>query len=807
MLALSLVNGRKFIPLLVVAAGLLAYHNSFTGPFIFDDVLWIKENPNIRHLWPIWDVLSPPPSPLMNGRPVVNFSLAVNYALGGYNVWGYHALNLTIHILAGLTLFGIVRQTLRQPPLRERFGAAADGLALATALIWTVHPLQTESVTYVIQRAESIMGLFYLLTLYCFIRGAASPLPRLWYGLCLGACALGMATKEVMVSAPLMVMLYDRAFVSGSFREAWRRRRPLYLGLSATWILEGFVVVSAGTFAKAAVMAPHAWGFTWWEYLLTEPGVILYYLRLAAWPYPVCFDYCGWPLAGTGLSTLLPTLVMAILLGATAWTCKTNSAWGVLGAWFFLILAPSSSIIRLDSPAYEHRMYLPLAAVVTGAVVIAFVLGKRLLRNQSDSVLGCVACAFVVVPLAVLTIQRNRDYNSEITIWQDTVDKRPNNPRAHNNLGVALDHAGRTPEAIEHLERVLRITPDYAEAHNNLGKALAQVGRVPEAIAHYQQALRLKPDFAEAHNNLGNVLLQEGQLSDAIGHLEQALRIKPEYAEAHNNLGNVLLQEGQLSDAVGHYEQALRIKPEYAEAHGNLGVVFLQEGKLSDAIGQLEQALRIKPDFAVAHGNLGNVFLQEGQLSDAIGQLEQALRIKPDLVVVHYNLGRALAQVGRVPEAIAHYQQALRLKPDFAEAHGHLALALEQARRTPEAIEHYEQALRVEPDYVMAQNNLAWLLATLAPAEGGDPVRAVGLAERACKLTSDRVAPYLDTLAAAYAAAGRFTNAVATAQAAVDLARSSGQAQVVSEIQTRLELYRAGRAYHAPASGPSPPTP
>ncbi|MGD1021058.1 MAG: hypothetical protein ABSA12_17265, partial [Verrucomicrobiia bacterium] len=209
------MNARRLFPLLLVLTGLWAYHNSLTGPFIYDDWLSIQKNPTIRHLWPIWQPLSPPHAGgiTVEGRPLINLSLAVNYAIGGTNVRGYHALNLAIHILAGLTLFGIVRRTLLQPRLRERFGAVADELALAVALIWTVHPLQTESVTYIIQRAESMMGLFYLLTLYGFIRGTASPLPRLWHGLCIGACALGMASKEVMVSAPLMVMLYDRTFV------------------------------------------------------------------------------------------------------------------------------------------------------------------------------------------------------------------------------------------------------------------------------------------------------------------------------------------------------------------------------------------------------------------------------------------------------------------------------------------------------------------------------------------------------------------------------------------------------------------
>ena len=478
--------------MLIIAAGIWAYHNSFHGPFIFDDLRWIPENPSIRHLWPIWDVLSPRSSELINGRPLVNLSLGLNYALGGYNVWGYHALNLAIHILAGVTLFGVLRGTLLQPALRERFGAVADELALAVAIIWTVHPLQTESVTYVIQRAESLMGLFYLLTLYCFIRSTASPRPRLWGALCVGACALGMACKEVMVSAPIMVMLYDRTFVSGSFQQAWRRHRLLYLWLSATWVLLGSMVIFAGTFAHASVMA-QTMEVTRGDYLAIQPGVILYYLRLAAWPHPLCFDYYGWPLAGTGLSILLPMLVIAILLAATVWTCKSNSAWGFLGSWFFLILAPSSSLIPLDSPAYEHRMYLSLAAVVTIVVVGAAALGKRLFEKRQGIAFGCVAAGLVVALLASMTIRRNRDYNSALAIWQDTVEKRPDNARAQSNLGNALLSTGNAQAAIGHFEQALRLRPKYVEAHYNLGLALVRLGRVPEAIGHYEQALQLEP--------------------------------------------------------------------------------------------------------------------------------------------------------------------------------------------------------------------------------------------------------------------------------------------------------------------------
>jgi tetratricopeptide (TPR) repeat protein len=347
----------------------------------------------------------------------------------------------------------------------------------------------------------------------------------------------------------------------------------------------------------------------------------------------------------------------------------------------------------------------------------------------------------------------------------------------------------------------------YPYTQNELGMELLEAGKPTEAAAHFERALRLKPDYAEAHYNLGNALMDSGRMLDAIGHYEQALRITPDYAEAHDNLGNALRELGRMPDAIGHYEQALRIKPDYAKSHNNLATVLMESGRMPEAIEHWEHALRIKPDFAEAHYNLGTALWLAGRITEAMEHLQQALRIKPDYAEAHDRLGIALGQAGRIPEAMEHLQQALRIKPDYAEAHYNLGIALGLAGRIPEAIEHFEHALRIKPDYAEAETNLAWLLATLAPADGGDPVRAVTLAEWACELTNNRVAAYLDTLAAAYAAAGRFNDAVATAGKAIELARSAGQLQVVSEIETRLELYRAGRAYRAPASVTSPHDP
>ena len=274
----------------LVLAVFAAYANSLTGPFVYDDKDSIVENLTLRHLWPLSDLLAPLSGGLtVSGRPVLNLSLALNFAAGGLDVRGYHVTNVLIHALTCLTLFGLVRRTLVQPSLRARFGEAAVPLAFTAAALWALHPLQTEGVTYIVQRAESLMGLFYLLTLYGFVRSVDAPAPRRWQALSVAACLLGMATKENMVSAPVLALLLDRAFVAGSFAEAWRRRRGFYAGLAATWIL--LIALLASTGGNRGGSVGIGVDISWGDYVLTQFPALLHYVRLAFWPVPLVFEY------------------------------------------------------------------------------------------------------------------------------------------------------------------------------------------------------------------------------------------------------------------------------------------------------------------------------------------------------------------------------------------------------------------------------------------------------------------------------------------------------------------------------------
>ena len=659
---------------LLALVALAAYQNSFSGPFIYDDTPAIAENPTIRALWPLWNVLSPPSDSgvTVNGRPGVNLTLAINYALGGTSVTGYHVVNLVIHVLAGLTLFGLIRRTLLLPSLRERFGQSALLAAWVVAALWTAHPLQTESVTYVIQRAESLVGLFYLLTLYCFVRSTTSPLPGLWQAASVAACLLGMGSKEVMVSAPLMVLLYDRTLVTGTFAGAARRNPWLYLGLAATWLLLAFLVATAGNRGGTAGFI--AGGLAWWAYAFTQCRAIIHYLWLALWPSGLVFDY-GTAVDRRFVDIAPQAFVIVALLSATIIGIWRRWRWAVAGAWFFAILAPSSSVLPVSTETMaEHRMYLPLVAVVVLAV---FGLVSLIGQKSLSFLLLVVTC------LGALTFQRNTDYGSELAIWANTVVRAPQNARGHNNLGELLSRTGR-PEA--------------------------------EAIAQYRKALRLQPKYLDAMCNLANSLAKTGEAQEAIATLRAALRVKFNYAPIHNAFGHAFYELGQPAVAAGYFERALTIDPDYADAHNNLGVILAKLGRPAEAIKHYQHALRFKPAFPDACYNYGNALLQLGRTDEAQLKFEETLQLKPDYAQAHNNLGGLLIRLNRLPEAVAHFEAAVRIRPDYADAHNNLGVLLFKAGRGADALQQFEEALRINPDYADARNNLNDVRKTLQPA-------------------------------------------------------------------------------------------
>lgn len=644
--------------LVIGLAGLAAYHNSFHGPFVFDDEQSILENPTIRHLWPVWMLFSTPAGTgyTITGRPLVNFTLALNYALGGTNVSGYHAFNLLIHLLAGLTLFGVVRRTLLCPSLRNRFEASSWLLAFIIALLWTLHPLQTESVTYVVQRAETLAAFLLLLTLYAFIRGVASSPARGWFLLAPVACVLGMAAKETMAVAPLLVLLYDRTFAAGSFRAAFAARWRLYAALAGSWLLMGWLMVQTGSRGGTAGLGTNIGPAA---YALTQCRAILHYLRLALWPQPLVFDY-GTAVVGRLAEVWPQLLAMAALLSATAVALRRMPAAGFLGAWFFLTLAPSSSFVPVATQTMaEHRMYLPLAAVVA-----LWVLGIHMLMGRRSMILF----GFLAVAFGWVTVHRNRDYRSELALWGDTVEKCPGNARAHSNYGKALFKAGWIPLGLAQYQEGVRLDPSSALIRFNLANALAREGRLAEAVESYEAAVRLRPEFASAHFHLAEVLEKLGRLAESADHYEAAVRIDPDLVDARNNLGNALLALGRIAEAISQYQATLLLEPHSSRLQYNLGNALAEADRLAEAAQAYGAALQERPDYPEAHANLANVLFQLGLTGEAVAHYEAALRLAPDAADIHANFGTALLRLNRTGKAREQFEAALRIDPQNEQA-------------------------------------------------------------------------------------------------------------------------------------------
>ena len=690
---------------LVVLAALLAWHNSFAGELVYDDVPAIKANASILKLWPAWGPLWPGRNDLtVSGRPLANWTLALNHVLGGTAVGGYHGLNLAIHTLAGLTLLGLARRTLLLPSLRPQFGSAALPLALAIALLWVVHPLQTESVTYIIQRVEALMGLFYLLTLYCFVRGTSSPSPARWYLAAVAACTAGMASKEVMVSAPLLVLIHDRTFVAGTFRGALERRRWLYAGLAATWLLLAWLVTTTGDRGGSA-------GFGgpvgWREYALVQCEAVVHYLRLSFWPHPLIFDY-GLVEAGPLRDVVLPGLMLAALLAGTFIALGQRRPIGFAGAWFFLILAPSSSVLPVvTEPIAEHRMYLPLAAVVALAVLGAFRgLGLRSL----------MLCAALAAGLGWVTVQRNRDYRDALTLWADTAHKCPGNARAHNNLGSLWLEKGNHAEAIRRFSTALQLQPHYASAHYNLGVALMQTGRPAEALPHFAQALHIEADFTDARVNWGNALLKLNRPAEAVAHYEAALALQPGSADILVNLGYALDQSGHPEEAMRQMQAALRLQAGSIEAHVALAALLVRAGSAEQAVAHYQEAAETDPGHPGLQAGWAAALAKTGDVTAATRHYREALRQKPDDPGVHFAFGSLLAKNGELPEAIEELGEALRLDPENIGIGNNLGNALLMAGRLDEAIAQYERILQAHPQDVSVRENLAYARAMRAAA-------------------------------------------------------------------------------------------
>ncbi len=755
----------------IVAAVVVAYSNGLSGAFVFDDIKSVRDNLGIRDLG---ETVRSLPRVL---RPVTELTLALNYAADGLRTWGYHAFNVAAHAAAALVLFALIRGTLRLPALRAWAEPDADRLAFAAALVWAVHPLNTQAVAYVIQRAQVLAGLFEFLTLYALLREATTAGRRWpWYAAAVAACAAAMGSKQDAVVTPVLALLFDRVFLSptwGGVARRWAVHLPLFatsflLTFSILYAIQGNAAIGPAATGHTVTAGFASDGLTPWRYALTESEVILHYLRLAALPYPLCADYNDWPVANAFGDVAPAVVAVWLLLAATAMCLWRVPPVGFLMAAFFLALAPTSSVMPIDDVAFEHRTYTPLAAVVTLAATGLLALTRRFMGNPrlTFSVIAVV----VAVGCAAMTFARCGDYASVESVWRATVATRPGNRRAQHNLAIQLASEHRTEEAIAHFLESARLQPSPGTSAF-LAQLLLESHRPDEAQEYLEKAL-VEPWSKE------DKALFEGEISPY---------------KLHFNLGNLLCEGGDFEGALKQYRLAADAYPDGADVYINTGRPLIALGRWADAADALRTAVRVNPQSSLAHNNFGLVLRRLGEPASAVNEFRQAVEIAPDAVMAYNNWGATLVRVGKAEEAVAVFRRGLARSPVLPQTLYGLAHALDRSGHGLQAEAAYRRARLVAPGLPAAYTVTAWELSTNPKPELRDPPEAVRLAEIAARATGERQVDPLDALAAALAADGQFEAAVAVAKRAEQLPGLPPPRRAA--IRNRIDQYQQQRAF------------
>jgi Flp pilus assembly protein TadD len=528
-----------------------------------------------------------------NWHPLTWWSHMLDVQMYGMSAGPHHVTSLLLHIVNTLLLFGLLHA------MTGRLGPSAFVAALFAA-----HPLHVESVAWVSERKDVLSTLFWMLTVWAYLRYLRRPrLGR--YALMAAVFVLGLMAKPMLVTLPFVLLLLD-VWPLGRVTLAWstpqrsrvvelvREKLPL-IALAAASSIITFVVQRQGGAVAASEALPLGDRVanalvSYMRYI----GRMLWPARLAA-VYPFSRPLPEWWVVGS----LLGFLAMSI---AAIRAGRRYPYVAVGWLWYVGTLVPVIGIIQVGSQAMADRYtYVPLVGLF---IVVAWGAVDLCARWPYRRQVLAVAAGLAIVVCSVQARVQVEYWRNSLALWGHTVDVTRDNFIAQNGLGDALASQGRVDEAIAHLSEAVRINPDFPPAQNNLGVELKRQRHLGEAIDHYSQALRTKPDFAEAHNNLANALDEEGRTSEAITHYTEALRIRPDYAEAHNGLGVALAKEARLGEAVDHFSAAMRIKPDSVDAYNNLGIALAMQGKREDAIHQFSEALRLSPGNPLARRSL-----------------------------------------------------------------------------------------------------------------------------------------------------------------------------------------------------------
>ncbi len=724
---------REYLMLVFMAVFVfLIYSNNMTGPFVFDDEQNIRDNPHIRLTELTFESIRKAGFESgISTRPVANISFALNYYFHKYNVMGYHLINILIHIATGILLFFFVKTTLgfkiedcrlKTDDLQPVSNLQSPMFLVPffTAFIWLVHPIQTQSVAYIVQRMNSMASMFYILSVLLYVRGRLAEgkaKKTILFISCVLSGILALGSKEMTGTIPFFIFLYEWYFFQKLSLDWFKQRFFIFVGILVFFVIFAFIYLGENPLQKILNTYKYR-DFTVEQRMLTQFRVVVFYISLLIFPHPSRLNLThNFPLSFSLIDPVTTVFSIGIILGLIGlafYIAKKSPLISFCILWYFGNLVIESSVIGLEI-IFEHRNYLPSMLVSLIPVILlmraadhSFV--RQYIKDIKAKWIGVGVMCVMVAVLSVWAYQRNNVWSESISLWKDCVKKSPENVRPYNNLGIALSARKNYKEAMEIFSEALKIKPDYPFAHNNLGLILARQDRKEEAMLHYYEALRLKPDYVDAHYNIANEMSEQEDYDKALYHFSMVIKINPLHENAHNSIGSILLKQDQDEKATEHYYQALKINPNFAKAHNNLGLALAKKDKLKRAAKHYSKAFEIDPEYAESHYNLGLAFAKTGNYKGAVEQFLMAVKVNPKYVEAHNNLGNTLASQGKIKEAVEHYSRAARIDPDFADAYYNLGVSAARLGKPDDAVAHYTETLKIDPEYINAHYNLAVIL-------------------------------------------------------------------------------------------------
>ena len=609
--------------LLIAAATAIAYAPVRQLDFVdLDDPGYVYQNPNVTAgltaRGVTWAFTS---GYAANWHPLTWLSHMLDVQLFGVSAGPHHVVNLALHIIAAVSLFGLLRRL-----------TGAPGRSAVVAALFALHPLHVESVAWVAERKDVLSAVFWFLTTWAYVSWVA-PLSSAAHrdarrALLLALFALGLMAKPMLVTLPLTLLLLDfwplrRIAARTSMRSWWPlvvEKLPLFV-LAAMSSLVTFVVQRQGGAVSALDVVP------WTTRLANAIVSYLAYLRKTVWPADLAVFY-PYPASVSPVAVIGAAIA---LIGITYLALRLRERMPYFAAgwlWYVVTLLPVIGLIQVGTQSMADRYtYIPLVGIF-----VALVWGAAEALRGRAPILAAIGATAIVGAAAIGTRAQVQHWRNSEVLWQRAVDVTTGNYRAHNSLGAVMGNQGRTSEAIRHFEEALRLQPDASEAHHihhNLGRALADSGRTADSVPHYREALRIKPDFPEAHNNLGLALAGLGRIEEARDHYERAVALAPGLAVAHNNLGLALFALGQPDEAIVRYTEAIRLDPVYADAYNNRGFAYAAGGRAEPALADFSAAVTLRPAFEEARFNLALALASAARYDEAREHLRVLLQQHP----------------------------------------------------------------------------------------------------------------------------------------------------------------------------------